>query len=323
MFKRKDTRKNQEADQPQAFAIEDYNSPTSHRSSESGDAVFTAFVFVVAAVLVLAVWYAAFARVNIWGLCCALVTALLASCSIHVANNWEGVVILRLGKLNRTKEAGVYFTVPFIEHVALKADQRMMLTGIAAEETLTLDLVPVNVDAAAYWMVWSPEKACTEVEDYYNAVSMAAQTILRDAIGRKQISELINARQQLDQELKDALEDKVAEWGITVVSVEIRDLVIPKQLQDQMAVEAVAEREREARMALAEVEKDIAAMLHDASEIYREDEIALKLRQMHLLNESVKESRGSMVVPSSYANGFVNDDADAAGNPPNRDKIGR
>lgn len=299
----------EQTQETKAFAIEGYSSPTTHRSNEGGDAVFTAFVFVVAALIVLVCWYFATGSVNIWGITGALLVAILAACTIHVANSWESVVILRLGKYHRTAEAGLYLTIPFIEHVALKADQRMMLTGFGAEETLTLDLVPVNVDAAAYWMVWSPEKACTEVEDYYDAVSMAAQTILRDAIGRKQLSELINSREKLDEELKEALEGKVAEWGITIVSVEIRDIVIPKELQTRMAAEAVAERERSARMELVEVERDIADMLHEASAVYQDDEIAFKLRQMHLLNESVKDSRGSMVVPSSYANGFVDDEA--------------
>lgn len=280
----------------------------SHRSDENAGSVFMAFVFVVAVVAIMAIWFAAFQSVSIWGIVLALGLGILLACSLHVASEWESVVILRMGKYNRTKGPGLYFTIPFIEHIGLKADQRVMLTGFGAEEALTIDMVPANVDAVAYWVVWSPEKACTEVEDYYDAVSMVAQTALRDSIGRKPISKLVMLRNQLDEELKAEIEEKVSDWGISIIDVEIRDVVIPKDLQERMAAEAVAEREREARLSLAEVEKDIAAMLHDASEIYRKDAIAFKLRQMHLLNESVEKSSGSIVVPSSYTEGFASRD---------------
>lgn len=187
-----------------------------------------------------------------------------------------------------------------------------MITGFGAEETLTLDMVPTNVDAVAYWVVWNPEKACTEVEDYYDAVSMTAQTVLRDAIGRKHISKIVMMRNQLDVELKEAIESKVGDWGISIIDVEIRDIVIPEELQQHMAAEAVAEREREARLSLAEIEKDIAEMLHEASAVYQDDEIALKLRQMRLLNESVQRSSGSLVVPSPYAEGFAGHNREAS-----------
>ncbi len=285
--------------------VEASSSPMTHRTNGNGSVVFMAFVFVVSALVVTACWYVVFGRMDIWGIALALAAGILLACSLRVANQWERAVILRMGKYNRTKGPGFYFVIPFFEHVAMKADQRVMLTGFGAEETLTLDMVPVNVDAVAFWVVWNPEKACTEVEDYYDAVLMVAQTALRDAIGRKQISKLIMMRNQLDDEIKEAIEDKVADWGITIIDVEIRDLVIPKELQGRMAVEAVAEREREARMSLSEIEKDIASMLHEASAVYREDEIAFKLRQMHLLNESMQKSGGSMVVPSSYAEGFA------------------
>ena len=286
-------------------AIESCSSPMTHRSNENSGLVFMAFVFVAATLIVTACWYAVYRSMNIWGISLALVAGILLASSLRVANQWERAVILRMGKYNRTKGPGFYFIVPFIEHVAMKADQRTMITGFGAEETLTLDMVPVNVDAVAFWVVWNPEKACTEVEDYYDAVLMVAQTTLRDAIGRKQISKLIMMRNQLDSELKEAIEEKVADWGISIIDVQIRDLVIPKELQDHMAAEAVAEREREARMSLAEVEKDIASMLHDASDIYREDDIAFRLRQMHLINEGVRRSGSSVVVPSAYAEGFV------------------
>ena len=150
-----------------------------------------------------------------------------------------------------------------------------------------------------------------EVENYYDAVSMASQTALRDAIGRNSLSDVTVHRDKLDQELRDKIEEKTSPWGISIISVEIRDIVIPKELQNAMAAAAKAEREKDARIALAEVEKDVAAMLHDATEIYRDDEIAFKLRQMHLVNQSLRESGGSLVVPSSYAEGFVEKTAGA------------
>ena len=253
----------------------------------------------------LGIGFAVMGTVNIWLLAAALVLAVLVIFTVHIAPQWERAVILRLGKYRRTAGPGLYLTIPFIDHVSLRADQRTMLTGFSAEETLTADLVPVNVDAAVFWMVWDAEKACLEVEDYYDSVALAAQTTLRDSIGRKGITDITMHRDQLDEELKAAIEEKTSVWGVSILFVEIRDIVIPKDLQRAMSAEARADREKDARIVLAEVERDIAAMLHDASEIYREDDIALKLRQMHLVNESLKDSKGSLVVPSSYAEGFV------------------
>jgi regulator of protease activity HflC (stomatin/prohibitin superfamily) len=179
-----------------------------------------------------------------------------------------------------------------------------MLTGFSAEETLTSDLVPINVDAVLFWMVWDAKKACLEVENYYNSVSLVAQTALRDAIGRASVAEVAIRRNQLDEELQGVIAEKTATWGITILSVEIRDSVIPQELQTAMSIEAQAEREKNARMVLAEVEKDISEMLVDAAEVYREDKIALRLRTMHLLYESVKGSGGTVVIPSAYSEGF-------------------
>ncbi len=158
---------------------------------------------------------------SIWVLLIALGCAILATLSIHVALQWEKVVVLRFGKFNRTKGPGLYFTIPFIENAALKADQRVMLTGFGAEETLTSDLVPINVDAVLFWMVWDAQKACLEVENYYNSVSLVAQTALRDAIGRASVSEVAIRRNQLDEELQGVIEERTSAWGITILSVGI------------------------------------------------------------------------------------------------------
>ena len=211
---------------------------------------------------------------------------------------------MRFGKFHRIRSAGLYFTIPFVDQTALRADQRVVVTGFGAEETLTSDLVPINVDAVLFWMVWDAQKACLEVENYYNSVSLAAQTALRDAIGRATASEVAVRRNQLDEELQRVIEEKTSLWGITILSVEIRDIIIPQGLQEVMSVEAQAEREKNARMLLAEVERDISEMLMDAAQVYEKSEVALRLRTMHLLYESVKGSGGTVVVPSAYSEGF-------------------
>jgi regulator of protease activity HflC (stomatin/prohibitin superfamily) len=287
--------------------IESYSSPKTRHTDENAGIIFSAFIFVVAFLAATAVGYLISTAINIWVLSAAIIIAVLTVFTIHIAPQWEKAVILRFGKYSRTAGPGLYATIPFVEHIALRADQRVMLTGFGAEETLTADLVPVNVDAVIFWVVWDAEKACMEVEDYYDSVSLASQTALRDAIGRKSISEVAMHRVQLDEELRTAIEEKASVWGISILFVEMRDVVIPKDLQGDMAAEAKAEREKDARVVLAEVEKDIAEMLLEATKIYREDELAFKLRSLHLLNEGIKESQGSIVIPSAYAEGFADE----------------
>ena len=262
------------------FSIEQYNSRTDRRTSQNGSLMFSAFVFVVALVLAIAAGYLITGAFTVWVVLVGFALACLAEMSIHIAMQWEKVVVLRFGKFSRSKGPGLYFTIPFIEQTALKADQRIMVTGFGAEET------------------------CLEVENYYNSVSLVAQTALRDAIGRASVSEVAIRRNQLDQELQEVIEERTSLWGITVLSVEIRDIVIPQELQEVMSTEAQAEREKNARMVLAEVEKDISSMLVDAAHVYEENEVALRLRTMHLLYESVKGSGGTVVIPSAYSEGF-------------------
>jgi regulator of protease activity HflC (stomatin/prohibitin superfamily) len=285
--------------------IESYSSPKTRHTDENAGIIFSAFIFVVAFIAAAAAGYLISSVINIWVLSIAIAIAVLAVFAIHIAPQWEKAVILRFGKYARTAGPGLYVTIPFIEHIALRADQRVMLTGFGAEETLTADLVPVNVDAVIFWVVWDAEKACMEVEDYYDSVSLASQTALRDAIGRKSIAEVAMHRVQLDEELRTAIEEKASTWGISILFVEIRDIVIPKELQDDMAAEAKAEQEKDARIVLAEVEKDIASMLLEATKIYREDDLAFRLRSMHLLSEGIKGSQGTVVIPSAYAEGFA------------------
>lgn len=299
----------QRREREDTFSIEAYNSPKTRYADENAGTIFSAALFCVAALATVAAGWLMAGEVNVWVVAASVLVATFTVLTVRVASQWEQVVILRLGKYQRTAGPGVFVTVPFIDHVALRADSRVQLTGFGAEEALTADMVPVNVNAIVFWMVWNAEKACMEVEDYYDSVALASQTTLRDAIGRKSITDLISRRVRLDEELKAAIEEKTEPWGISVLSVEIRDVVIPRSLQEDMSAEARAERERDARMVLAEVEKDIAAMLHEASDIYRDDETAFKLRQMHLLNEGVKTSGGAIVVPSAYTEGFTEEAA--------------
>lgn len=291
------------------FSIEAYNSPKNRYADENAGTIFSAALFCVVALATIAIGRFALGEINIWLVAGSVALGAFASLAIHIASQWEQVVILRLGKYHKTAGPGLFATIPFIDHVALRADQRVQLTGFGAEEALTADMVPVDVNAIVFWMVWSAHKACMEVEDYYDSVALASQTTLRDAIGRNTISDLISRRVRLDEELKAAIAEKVEPWGISVLSVEIRDVVIPRSLQEAMSAEARAERERDAQIVLSEVERDIAEMLHDASEIYQDDECAFKLRQMHLLNQGVRSSSGTLVVPSAYTEGFTEEAA--------------
>ena len=274
------------------------------KSSRNGAVIFNIATFIATCAAVLGIAFAATGGVGIEAIVAMLLAALLVLSSTHIALSWEKVVVLRFGKLNRVVGPGLYFTIPVIEHGTIRVDQRTIATPFYAEKTLTADLVPVTVDAVLFWMVWDAEKACLEVENYYNSVSLVAQTALRDAIGRASVSEVAIRRNQLDQELQEVIEERTSLWGITVLSVEIRDIVIPQELQEVMSTEAQAEREKNARMVLAEVEKDISSMLVDAAHVYEENEVALRLRTMHLLYESVKGSGGTVVIPSAYSEGF-------------------
>lgn len=282
------------------------------RANNAGVWLFSAVVFALCFAVVAGVWLALCGRIGAVGIAVALIAALMGIMATHIAQQWEKVVVLRLGKFDRVSGPGLFWTIPIIEQNVMRVDGRMRVTTFGAEETLTSDLVPLNVNAVLFWMVWDAKKACLEVENYYNSVSLAAQTALRDAIGRASVSEVAIRRNQLDQELQEVIEERTSVWGITVMSVEIRDIVIPQELQEAMSAEAQAEREKNARMVLAEVEKDISSMLVDAANVYDENELAVRLRTMHLLYESVKNSGGTVVIPSAYSEGFADAGLDRA-----------
>jgi regulator of protease activity HflC (stomatin/prohibitin superfamily) len=273
-------------------------------ASSNGIVVFVGAVFAVAFVGVLAILWALRGAIDLPALIVALVVALLSAASGHIAFQWEKVVITRFGRFNRVAGPGLFCTIPIIEQCALRVDQRVRATPFGAEETLTSDLVPLDVDAVLFWMIWDAKLACIEVGDYSLAVELAAQTALRDAIGRASVAEVAIRRNQLDKELTKILEEKVAPWGITVLSVEIRDILVPKELQEVMSLEAQAEQRKKARIILMEAEQDIADMMAEMGETYTQNEKALRLRAMHLLYESVRETGGTVVIPSSIGDSF-------------------
>lgn len=219
--------------------------------------------------------------------------------AIKVAQQWEKAALLRLGKYVGLRGPGLFHVIPVIESISLFIDQRVRVHSVTAESTLTRDTVPVNVDAIVFWMVWNAEKSILEVEDFDEAINMSAQTALRESIGRHELAQMITERELMGQQLQRILDEKTNPWGITVQSVEIRDVRIPQTLEDAMSRQAQAERERQARIILGMAETEIADKFAKAALTYQNDPVALHLRAMNMLYEAIKE-RGSMViVPSS------------------------
>lgn len=218
---------------------------------------------------------------------------------MKVANQWEKGVILRLGKFRGVYGPGFFFLIPFVDTVASWVDMRIRTTSFLAEQTLTEDTVPVDVDAVLFWVVWDAKKATLEVESYATAVSWAAQTALRDIIGKTELGPLLKGRDEIDQALQKTIDQKTEPWGITVQAVEIRDIMIPSALQDAMSREAQAERERRARVILGDSERQIAGKFAEAAQAYINNPTALHLRAMNMLYEGVKERGSLIIVPSS------------------------
>ena len=219
--------------------------------------------------------------------------------ALKVASQWEIVVVLRLGKFHGLRGPGAFWIIPIIDATPTWIDHRVMVTPFAAQKTLTKDTVPVDVDAVLFWVVWDAEKAALEVKNYEAAVDWAAQTALRDIIGRKMLADILVGRSSLDKELQQVIDERTTPWGVTVQSVEIRDIVIPQDLEDAMSRQAQAERERQARVILGESEKQIAASFAEASQAYIENPTALHLRAMNMLFEGLKEKGALVIVPSS------------------------
>ncbi|HSD45739.1 MAG TPA: slipin family protein [Pyrinomonadaceae bacterium] len=242
---------------------------------------------------------AAWATFNLVPLILAILLGLLLSQSPKVARQWERAVVLRLGRYVGLRGPGLFWIIPFVDTVSTWVDQRVITTSFAAEETLTSDTVPVNVDAVLFWMVYDPEKAALEVQNYPQAVSWAAQTALRDIIGRTSLTDLLRGRERIEEELQQLIDERSNPWGVTVQSVEMRDVIIPPALQDAMSREAQAAREKQARIILGQAEVEIAHSFETAARSYRDNPTALHLRAMNMLYEGLKEKGALMLVPSS------------------------
>ncbi len=228
-----------------------------------------------------------------------MIAALYLLFALKVADQWEKGVVLRFGRFRGLRGPGVFWVTPIVDRVAMWIDHRVMVTPFSAEKTLTKDTVPVDVDAVLFWLVWDAEKAALEVENYRAAIAWAAQTALREIIGQMSLADILVGRALMDQDLQKIIDARTTPWGITVQSVEIRDIVIPQDLEDAMSRQAQAERERQARVILGESERQIAQSFADASQAYRNNPTALHLRAMNMLFEGLKEKGALVIVPSS------------------------
>lgn len=291
--------------------VEPAHAPFVPSKPSRGGALVFGFVLAAAVfALTLTICYFGFGVLDLWSIALALVLGVLAPMTMHISMEWERLVIFRFGAFNRVAGPGLVFMIPVVEQVACHVDMRTVATPFGAEKTLTSDLVPLDVDAVLFWMVWDAKKACTVVEDYCSAVLYVAQSTLRDAIGRASVAEVALSRDQLDKELKESIERECEPWGVAVLSVKVRDIVVPAELQEAMSLEAQAERERNARIILAGAEEEIAEMVAAAADAYEGKEAALKLRTLNLLYESIRKSGGTVVtVPSAISDGLGAGDA--------------
>ena len=255
------------------------------------------FVFIV--LVLVSVGLYLLAVVGVVGLIILLVFSLLVSSAIRVADQWERAVVLRLGKYKGLKGPGPFMIIPVIDSVSTYIDQRVRVSVFNAEQTLTKDTVPVNVDAVVYWTVWDVEKAALEVQEYQKAIEHIAQTGLRDTIGKHELSELLQERDKIADDLQHVLDQSTSPWGITCQTVGIKDIAIPQDLAEAMSKEAQAERERRARVILGTAETEIAEKFAQANQKYTDNPVALHLRGMNMLFEGLKEKGSMVIVPSS------------------------
>jgi regulator of protease activity HflC (stomatin/prohibitin superfamily) len=227
------------------------------------------------------------------------VVGLVLMFGIRQADPWERAVVLRLGQFRGLRGPGLFWVTPIIDSVSRVVDQRIRVTDVTAESALTRDTVPVNVDAIVYWVVWDAQKCVLEVQDYFSAITLGAQTALRETIGVHELADMITGREHLGRELQRILDEKTNPWGITVQSVEIKQVNIPQALEDAMSRKAQAERERQARIILGTAETEIAEKFAQASKAYADDPVAFNLRAMNMLYEAIKEKGSMVIVPSS------------------------
>ena len=229
----------------------------------------------------------------------AFVIALFVSLSIKVADQWEKVVILRLGKFRALKGPGLFLIIPVIDQIAYWIDTRVITSSFKAEKTLTKDTVPVDVEAVLFWKVLDPKKAALDVADYQSAINWASQTALRDIIGKTMLSDMLEGRDKISSELQKIIDVRTEPWGINVISVEVKDVLIPPALEDAMSMQAQAERERQARVILGDSERQVAEKFGEAAKTYTNNPVALHLRAMNMLYEGLKENATIVIVPST------------------------
>jgi regulator of protease activity HflC (stomatin/prohibitin superfamily) len=229
----------------------------------------------------------------------AFLLALLVSSSIKIADQWEKAVVLRLGRFNSLRGPGLFYIIPIVDTVAYWIDCRVITTTFTAEKTLTKDTVPVDVDAVLFWKVLDAKKAALEIAEYRNAINWASQTALRDVIGKTMLSEMLEGRDMMSDKLQKIIDDRTEPWGINVISVEVKDVLIPSSLQDAMSMQAQAERERQARVILGDSERQVAEKFGEAAKTYENNPTALHLRAMNMLYEGLKTNSTIVIVPSS------------------------
>ena len=229
----------------------------------------------------------------------AFIIALFISLSIKVADQWEKVVILRLGKFRALKGPGLFLIVPVFDQIAFWIDTRVITSSFKAEKTLTKDTVPVDVEAVLFWKVLDPKKAALDVADYQSAINWASQTALRDIIGKTMLSDMLEGRDKISDELQKIIDVRTEPWGINVISVEVKDVLIPSALEDAMSMQAQAERERQARVILGDSERQVAEKFEEAARTYTNNPVALHLRAMNMLYEGLKENATIVIVPST------------------------
>jgi regulator of protease activity HflC (stomatin/prohibitin superfamily) len=236
---------------------------------------------------------------SIWIVVGAFVVALVVASAIRVANQWDKAVVLRLGRFYALNGPGLFFIIPVIDVVAYWIDTRVITSSFKAEKTLTKDTVPVNVDAVLFWKVLDPKKAALDVADYQSAISWASQTALRDVIGKTMLSDMLEGRDKISDELQKIIDERTEPWGINVISVEVKDVLIPPALEDAMSMQAQAERERQARVILGDSERQVAEKFAEAAKTYSNNPTALHLRAMNMLYEGLKNNATIVIVPST------------------------
>jgi regulator of protease activity HflC (stomatin/prohibitin superfamily) len=264
---------------------------------------FSVLIFFVILAIGLAIAYSLYGAQPdsgfLWVGAISFLVALIVSSAIKIADQWEKAVVLRLGRFDSLRGPGLFFIIPIVDTVAYWIDIRVITTSFTAEKTLTKDTVPVDVDAVLFWKVLDAKKAALEIADYRNAINWASQTALRDVIGKTMLSEMLEGRDKMSAQLQKIIDDRTEPWGINVISVEVKDVLIPSSLQDAMSMQAQAERERQARVILGDSERQVAEKFGEAAKTYENNPVALHLRAMNMLYEGLKTNSTIVIVPSS------------------------